>query len=241
MMRCGTDHGGVIRNSANLVISAPERTRESILTTLRVNMSWLASPPIRAHLANPNVSLNVVRTGTLRGAPVSLYGVVPMDKLESHAPLLRLWTLAMFSELLKREHVPEQSTLFLAEEAATLGALPALKTAFCQLRGNGVSPALIYQDPAQVRAIWGDSWTLFRNNADVVSVFGARHPAAARDYGDFVGWSGDLSHMDQTTQVVSIRGEGLRQLRRLSVVQDGWLAKRMYSPDYDKGASVHAG
>jgi type IV secretion system protein VirD4 len=226
MTRCGSAYGGAVSGGANLIASAPDRTRDSILTTLRVGIAWMAAPGMRRHLSNANLSLNAVRDGAVGNRPLSLYCILPIEKLESHAALLRLWSMVMLNAVLKRREPPGKPTLFLAEEAATLGALPALKTAFCQLRGFGLSPVLIYQDPAQLRAAWPEDHTLFRANADALMAFGARHKASALELADFVGWTGDIRHLAANEAVVSTRG-GVRKLRRLSAVHDSWLADKV--------------
>ena len=110
--------------------------------------------------------------GIVRGDPISIYLVLPPEKLESHGRLLRMWIGCLMDQICKRRHQVEQPTLFILDEAAQLGTLKQLRRAITLLRGYGVRTWSFWQDLSQLKYLYPDWQTLY-NNTRYIQTFGA--------------------------------------------------------------------
>ena len=115
-----------------------------------------------------------------RGDPLSLYIVLPPDKLISHQRLLRVWIGALFGLILRRRKRIDPPTLFLLDEAAQLGAMPQLRQALTLLRGYGLQTWSFWQDLSQLQRLYPRDWSTMYNNCAVHQVFGLTTMRLAR-------------------------------------------------------------
>ena len=110
--------------------------------------------------------------GIVRGDPISIYLILPPEKLDSHGRLLRLWIGCLMDQICKRRHQVEKPTLFILDEAAQLGTLQQLRRAITLLRGYGVRTWSFWQDLSQLQHLYPDWQTLY-NNTRYIQTFGA--------------------------------------------------------------------
>src|SRR5690606_36740723 len=111
----------------------------------------------------------------LKAEKMSVYLVLPSDRLNSHGPWLRLLlqhALAMNARNI--EQMPEKSTLFILDEMPALGKLSMVEQAFGLMAGYGMQLHGVVQDASQLKRIYGDGWETFVSNAGVVQYFGSR-------------------------------------------------------------------
>lgn len=123
-----------------------------------------------------------------RGEPMSIYIVLPPQKLESHRALLRLWIGSMMQAITRRQRAPEQSTLFVLDEAAQLGPLAHLKQAMTLLRGYGLQTWSFWQDVSQIQRLYPHDWQTMVNNCKVMQAFGPNNMLAARGMAGLTGF-----------------------------------------------------
>jgi type IV secretion system protein VirD4 len=139
------------------------------------HLDFLKGEQVAAHLAASDLDLNRVHDG----APLSIYLLLPPDKMESHAALLRLWIGTLTAAVTRRRTRPKSSTLFIVDEAAQLGELPQLRQAITLLRGYGVRVWSFWQDLSQLRRLYPNDWETILNNCRVQQFFGASTALAA--------------------------------------------------------------
>ena len=119
-------------------LQLPDVTRGGVSATACQQMRLLGSEAVRQSIAQNTFDLDALT----HGAPVTVYLVLPPDRLASHAGLIRIVLSALLQRLLRRRHRPAQPTLLLVDEAAQIGTIPALTTAVTLGRGlwASVSP-----------------------------------------------------------------------------------------------------
>lgn len=122
-----------------------------------------------------------------RGDPMTIYIVLPPDKLLTHGKLLRLWLTLLLNALSKRETRPAMPTLLIVDEAAQLGEMKELKSAITLMRGYGMKVWTFWQDLTQLQALYPDDWPTIVNNCAVHQYFGVSTPMAARTLQDYLG------------------------------------------------------
>lgn len=163
-----------LRRLASLMQHPAVETMGGYWTVAVNQLDFLKGQQVATHLAASDLDLNHVYDG----APLSIYLVLPPDKLESHAPLLRLWIGVLTGTLARRGSRPVQDTLLLVDEAAQLGELPQLRQAITLLRGYGVRVWSFWQDLSQLQRLYPD-WQTILNNSRIQQYFGATTALAA--------------------------------------------------------------
>ncbi|MEM9758076.1 MAG: type IV secretory system conjugative DNA transfer family protein [Pseudomonadota bacterium] len=149
-------------------LQLPEReTRPSVLATATQHTTLLGDETVADALRVTSFDLDALRDGT----PMTIYLILPVERLGSHGLLLRLWVATLLRILLTRTRQPATPTLFLLDEAAQLGTLPDLVTAVTLLRGYGVRVWSFWQDLAQVKTYYPKAWPTLLSNARTLQLF----------------------------------------------------------------------
>jgi len=159
------------------------RTRDSITSTALDQLAFLKDAAVMRSLDRTTIDLKKVE----RGDPMTIYIVLPPDKLATHGKLLRLWVTLLLNALSKRETRPALPTLLIVDEAAQLGEMKVLKSAITLMRGYGMKVWTFWQDLTQLQALYPDDWPTIVNNCAVHQYFGASTPMAARTLQDYLG------------------------------------------------------
>lgn len=208
-------------------LQLPERdTRPSVLATA---ISWVKA-------MNTQCVENVLQSSTfpledlLHGRPISIYLVIPPEKLHSYKALLRLWVSALTTTVLRRTCRPALSTLFLLDEAAQLGTMPLLEQAVTLLRGYGLQVWTFWQDVEQIQANYPGSYRTLINNASALQTFGISNSSMASQLAEILDCSaGDLLKMSATEARIFIRGHGSETTTRPDYLNDKRFAGRFDS------------
>lgn len=158
-----------VRGAAGRILSKPERQFGDILATAQQNTHFLESQLIRDSLSVSDFSFT-----ELVGGNMTIYLVLPPERLRTHGRLLRLLITAAIDAINKMPVKPVPSVLFMLDEMGALGRLDTLVDAFGILAGSGMQLHPILQDFAQARSIYQDRWQTFIANAAVIQSFGTR-------------------------------------------------------------------
>lgn len=207
-----------IKAAANILCLFSERTRSCIITTACSHMSFLRSGPVQNATSESSIDLDEI-TG---GLPVTIYLVLPPDKLASHGKLLRLWLGVLMAALSRRRHRPERPTLLLIDEAAQLGPLEELRTAVTLMRGYGVRCWSFWQDLSQLTRTYPFDWPSIVNNCAVQQYFGLSMPQAAGEIETYLNGASPrpLSQLADSEALLLRRGQRAQILRRPDYLTD---------------------
>ena len=172
-------------------LAAPaDKTRPCIRSTACTYVKALGSTDVAETLAGSSFDLNDV----VEGKPLTIYVVIPPEKLESHRVLLRLWVATLLTAVCRRKEIPPQRTLFLLDEAAQLGTLPVLRQAVTLLRGYGLQVFTFWQDLSQLKLLYPQDWPTILNNSGVLALFGLT-PLMLPEWNAALGDTGLLTRM----------------------------------------------
>lgn len=182
-----------------------EQTRSGILSTAQSYLKVVNSDSALRSLSKSTISLDAVR----RGDPMTIYIVIPPDKLESHGALLRLWVGALMLTVMGRKRRPKRSTLFLLDECAQLGEFGPLRQSMTLLRGYGLQVWPFFQDLSQLQRLYPKDWRTIFNNAGVFQLFGVANHLTAKESSDLIGDidADKLRAMTKEQQIISISNE----------------------------------
>lgn len=184
-------HPEVQRIARMLNIGAPE-TLGGIISFSQEMVDFLRGDQIQTSIASTSFDLEDVT----KGAPLSIYLILPPHMLESHSRLLRLWLGALFSCITRRRARPSHATLFILDEAAQLGELPHLRQAITLLRGYGMQTWSFWQDASQLQMLYSRDWKTMVNNCRVLQCFGALNQVAADSMAEMTGFLSGNAMLD---------------------------------------------
>jgi type IV secretion system protein VirD4 len=165
----------LVRATPAILRSSAERMVDSILAMAQANLSFLGSATVQAATSRSDFDPEAVT----RGDGLSIYLIIPPEKLESHAPLLRIWIAGLMKLILNRRAKVERPTLFMLDEAAQLGHFPPLRKAITLLRGYGLQTWSFWQDLSQLKRLYPDDWETMYNNCRAHQFFGITTPYLA--------------------------------------------------------------
>lgn len=156
------------------------------------------------------------------GAPLSIYIVIPPDKLESLRGLLRTWIGTLMSLLMRRRYAPPMRTLFILDEAAQLGSLDQLRQAVTLMRGYGLQTWSFWQDLSQLQNLYPRDWQTMCNNSRVQQAFGFMSQQAADAACDLVGFydAHEILRLDSTEMLLSVAGDDAVIARKPNYLRD---------------------
>lgn len=195
-----------------------EQTRSGILSTAQSYLKVVNSDSALRSLSRSTIDLDAVR----EGAPMTIYIVIPPDKLESHGALLRLWVGALMLTVMGRKRRPARSTLFLLDECAQLGEFGPLRQSMTLLRGYGLQVWPFFQDLSQLQRLYPKDWRTIFNNAGVFQLFGVANHLMAKESSELIGdLDADvLRAMSKDRQVVAQSGEKAVSCRLPDYLED---------------------
>ena len=137
------------------------------------------------------------------GDPLSIYLVIPPEKLESHGNLLKVWLSIMIAALTNRRSRPEHPTLFIVDEAAQLGHMPQLRQAITLLRGYGVRVWSFWQDLSQIQGLYPHTWETILNNSRGQQYFGQVTRIGAEQTHAMTGFASPASLISAMSRLLS--------------------------------------
>ncbi len=217
-----------------------EQTRSGILSTAQSYLKVVNSDSALRSLSRSTIDLDAVR----EGAPMTIYIVIPPDKLESHGALLRLWVGALMLTVMGRKRRPKRSTLFLLDECAQLGEFGPLRQSMTLLRGYGLQVWPFFQDLSQLQRLYPKDWRTIFNNAGVFQLFGVANHLMAKESSELIGDidADTLRNMAPDRQVIAVSGAKAVSCRLSDYLEDApfmgqWDPNPMFETDADAPAA----
>jgi type IV secretion system protein VirD4 len=194
-----------VRQGCAIKETAEAKVWASILSTAQSHTDFLRSAGAREALGRSTIDLGAIT----RVEPLSIYIVIPPEKLESHGKILRLWIGAMISAITRRRRRPKIPTLFILDEAAQLGPLNQLRQAITLLRGYGLRTWSFWQDLSQLKMAYPADWQTMVNNCEVLQAFGFANAGVARDGAELTGYHDwrALQDLEAEEMVLAIAGD----------------------------------
>lgn len=194
-----------VRQIAGTLVNPAEEMIGSIVGMSQNSLGFLRGELLHRATARSTFDLH----GVTRGDPLSIYVVIPPDKLRSHQNLLRVWVGTLMAALMRRRAPVDHDTLFILDEAAQLGPLEQLRQAITLLRGYGLQTWSFWQDHSQLRNLYPLDWQTMYNNCRVHQAFGFATLQAANEITQLTGFHDPLAalQLDGDEMLLSISGD----------------------------------
>ncbi len=193
-----------VMTTARAIYGMESKVRASVLSVAQYHTNFMAGNLISAATARTSFELEDV----IEGKPLSIYLVIPPDKLDTSSQLIRLWIGSLLNLILMRSSAPRQRTLFILDEAAQMGPLSLLTKAITLLRGYGLQTWSFWQDLSQLQSLY-PNWETLYNNCRVHQNFGitnahfAKKIALITDYIDYQ----EILKLDNDEMLLQIAGD----------------------------------
>ncbi len=185
MMKAGVDlgHEELSYKAARFRDLTPEsRELNAILSTAMTQTRWLDSRPVKRDLARGAFDFSLMKE-----RPVTIYLVLPANRLGTHSSWLRLMITAVVQKLMKDMRASKVPVLLMLDEAAQLFDPPIIRNAMAMMRGYGLKLWSVYQDLPQAKLVLGDRWESFVANAGVLQGFAPQDMTTAKFLSDRSG------------------------------------------------------
>ena len=190
-------HGGVIQRLGHMMSWHEGKELASVLSNVQRHTEAFDSPIVARNLSSSTFDPRCLRTGR-----VTIYLCLPHDKLETLAPLMRLWVGVILRAITRGKPSEKNPVLFLLDEAAHLGKIRVLEQAVTLMRGMGIRLWFFFQSLHQMEDCFGDKAKTILDNIDTQQHFGLNDHDNAEALSKRVG--------DRTISVVS-HGESYSQ------------------------------
>jgi type IV secretion system protein VirD4 len=160
--------GGVIRELGHQLTWLAGEERGGVLTTVQRHTEWMDSPAVAAVFAGPST----FDPRELRSGKVTVYLILPPERLVSMAGLMRMWINTLLRVTTRGVPTERNPILFMLDEFGHLGHLQAIEDAVTLMRGYGIRLWFIWQSPGQVRKNFGERANIVLDNIDTQQFFG---------------------------------------------------------------------
>ena len=216
----------VVRRTANRLMQKADRERSGVVSSAQSQTHFLDSPRMAGVLARSTFD-----PAALRGGPLSVYLLLPPDRLDAFSRWLRLSVATSLAAVARLGPLaggaPPASgrALFLLDEFAQLGPMPPVRRAVSLMAGYGVQVWPFLQDLGQLRRLYPKDWETFVANSDVVQAFGTTDQFTAEYLSKMAGTA---TVFDRSTGSGRSRG---KQTSRSSNVGSRETGRPLATPD----------
>jgi len=166
------DAGGwQIASLASRFVHEFNNETSGIQSTVNTQTGWILSEPMASDLNRNGVDFRA-----LKQKPVTVYVILPAERLREHSVWLRLVITSALRSLYSPRGVP---VLFMLDEFAQLGHLGPIEDALGQARGYGVALWPVLQDWNQLRDLYKDRAETFAGMSGAVFGFAPNDTSTA--------------------------------------------------------------
>lgn len=156
-----------VRAAASRILNKAERELSGVISTAQQNTHFLESPRIQRSLSQSDFTFEELEHGQ-----IDIFIVLPAGRLYTYNRYLRMLISIAITAVTRFKTKPNPPVYFLIEEAAALGRLETIETAYGLMAGYGMQLHMIVQDFNQLESLYEKRWQTFVANSGVIQVFG---------------------------------------------------------------------
>jgi type IV secretion system protein VirD4 len=165
----------------------------SIRSTAATQTAMLDTLRLLSSMETTSDAFDMAELGT---SNVSLFIVLPLDKLTTHGRWLRLILTLAIRAISRQARRPPQPVLFMLDEMGTVGKLDVVENAVGLLAGHGIRIWGFLQDLSQLRNDY-PRWETFIGNSSNIVLLGVGDMNTAEYFSKHMG-SRTVSYLDTT-------------------------------------------
>ncbi|MBO9399126.1 type IV secretory system conjugative DNA transfer family protein [Shimia sp. R9_2] len=173
----------IVASTGVRCLQKEEKLLASVIATAQSHTHFLDSLRIQE-----NVSRSDFKFEDLKRKKMTVYLVLPADRLSTFAPWLRMLVQqALTVNARNLDQKPEKPVLFILDEMAALGRLSMVEQAYGLMAGYGIQLWGIIQDLNQLEKIYGKGWQSFISNTGMLNYFGSSDEMTAKYFSALCG------------------------------------------------------
>ncbi|SIS99261.1 type IV secretion system protein VirD4 [Roseivivax lentus] len=173
----------IVRSTGARSLQKEEKLLANVLASAQAETHFLDSARLRE-----NLSASDFRFEDLKKEPMSIYLILPADRLHAFGRWLRLLVQQAITVNARNiEDQPSKPVLFILDEMPALGRLTMVEQAYGLMAGFGIQLWGIAQDLCQLRRVYGEDYESFIGNSGVVAYFGSPDKTSAEYFSDLCG------------------------------------------------------
>lgn len=175
-------HNGVIQRLGHSLTWYMDKELGSVLSTVQRCTQFLDSPVVARNTGSSSFDPRCLRTGK-----ATIYLILPGERLETLAPLMRLWVGMILRTITRGVPDDRNRVLFLIDEAAHLGKIQVLENAVTLMRGMGIRLWFFFQSLSQLQTCYGEKSATILDNIETQQYFGINSYAVADEISKRIG------------------------------------------------------
>ena len=195
----------MIRNAFSAFLNTSPNTRTSIMATVRSATDFLESLPIRSVMSGSDFHGSM-----LKHRKVTVYVVIPFDKMQAYKGWLRLMVGLTQNAMLQTVVSGENQVLMLLDEFANLGYMPMIEEGASYVQGHGITYWIFLQSLAQLTKTYRKSDSLI-GNTTFLEAFGINDVETAEYISKRLGVTTIFATTEGAGESGSARGMGRAQ------------------------------
>lgn len=155
----------------------------NVIASAQAQTHFLDSARLQLNLASSDFKFEDLKT-----KPMTVYLVLPADRLNSFGRWLRLLIQQAITVNARNIEIkPAKPVLFILDEFAALGRLTMIEQAYGLMAGFGLQLWGIVQDFNQLERIYDKGWQSFVSNAGVINYFGSSDTMTSEYFSSMCG------------------------------------------------------
>lgn len=175
--------GGMLARMGGQLTHFIEKEKSSTMTTVSRHLRFLDTLAVAQSTKTSSFDPALLRSGKM-----TVYLILPPERMAAQAPLLRLWIVSMLRAVVRGGLQERNKVHLLLDEAASLGHLEAIDDAVDKYRGYGVRMQFYYQSMGQLKKCFpdGQDQTLLSNSTQIFFGVNDHGLAGGVGTGDYV-------------------------------------------------------
>jgi type IV secretory pathway TraG/TraD family ATPase VirD4 len=190
---------GIPSRCANGFMSKDPKEASGVHSTALRHTAFLDDPRIAAALSRSDFQF-----ADLKRQPMTVYVVMPPDRITAQSRFLRALVGAALSAITATNEKPQYNVLFLLDEFAQLGRMQSIEDAISLVRGYGARFWLLVQDLSQLKGVYPKWQTFLANSAK--QFFGTADYETAKYVSDMLGQTTIEFRTSGDSSTASIQG-----------------------------------
>ncbi|WP_224815633.1 type IV secretory system conjugative DNA transfer family protein [Hasllibacter sp. MH4015] len=159
----------LVRSTGSRCLQKEPKLMANVMASAQAETHMLDSDRIRESLSASDFDF-----ADLKKKAVSIYMILPADRLQAFNKLLRLQVQQAITVNARNiEDKPAKPVLFILDEMPALGRLAMVEQAYGLMAGFGIQLWGITQDLCQLRRVYGEDYESFIANSGAVAYFGS--------------------------------------------------------------------
>ena len=211
-----------VRSAAARILNKAPKEFSSVLSTAQQNTHFLESPKIQRALSDSDFSFDELENGN-----IDIFIILPAGRLFTYNRFLRLLLSIAITAVTRFKTKPNPPVYFLIEEAAALGRMEVIESAFGLMAGYGMQLHMIIQDLNQLVSLYGERWQTFVANSGVIQIFGTRDLMTSEYISRLCG----MTTIESLSEYSAQRRAGLFSDPNFLSREDSLISRSLITPD----------